>query len=171
LLSQGETGTILRIGLLALLVGTPLSFLLIPRFGVLGFIVNNLITQAVVTTLYIYWVRKLLKFNMWIGQSVRVYGASFIMGVLVWATLNAFRLGVGISNNGILLGVGFLVGVFSYLLLLPFMGAIESTEVDNLRVIFAKLGPLTPILNIPFVIIDRMINIRNRINAGWTTHT
>ena len=71
--SQGETGVILKIGLLTMVVGVPLSFILIPLFGVLGFILNNLITQAVGTTLYVYWVRKLFKFKMWVGQSARTY--------------------------------------------------------------------------------------------------
>lgn len=160
--SQGETRVILRIGLLTLLAGVPLSFILIPRFGVQGFIVNSLITQAVGTTLYIYWVRKLFKFKMWIGQSVKTYAAAFTTGGLIWATLTVLRLWAGISNNAILLGSGFLVGAFSYLLLLPLMGAIKPTELDNLKAIFGKFGPLTPLFNIIFIIIKRTINIRAR---------
>ena len=161
--SQGETRVILRIGLLTLLVGLPLSFVLIPYLGVLGFIVNNLITQAVGTILYIYWVRKLFKFKMWISQSVRTYLAAFIMGGLVWGSLILLRLWVGINNHNILLGSGFLVGISSYLLLLPLIGAIKPTELNDLTVISKQFGPLNSIFNITFAILTRMVRIRNRM--------
>jgi O-antigen/teichoic acid export membrane protein len=161
--SQGETRMILRIGLLTLLVGVPLSFVLIPYFGVLGFVVNNLITQAVGTILYIYWVRKLFKFKMWISQSLKIYVTAFTMGGLVWTTLSLLRLWAGINNDSILLGSGFLVGVSSYILLLPLIGAIKPTELNDLTVISKQFGPLNSIFNITFAILTRMVRIRNRM--------
>lgn len=161
--SQGETRAMLRIGLLTMAIGVPLSFILIPRLGVLGFIVNTLISQAVANTLHVYWVKKLFKFKMWIGQTVKTYAAAFTMGGLVWAILTIMRLWGGINNDGILLGSGFLVGAFSYLLLLPLIGAIELKELDHLNAIFGKFVPLTPIINILFIFMKKMVGIRNRI--------
>ena len=161
--SQEETKTILNIGLLTLLVGVPLSLILIPQLGVLGFILNNLITQAIGTILCVYWIRKLFNFKTWISQSVRTYVAAFTMGALIWATLSLLRLWARIDNNGILLGTGFLVGTLSYLLLLPLTGAIEPTDLDYLSIIFAKLGPLDRGLNILFATMNRIARIRNNM--------
>lgn len=162
LLSQGETWAIFRIGLLTMVVGLPLSFILIPRFGVLGFIVNSLITQAVSTILYVYSVRRLFKFKMWVGQSVRTYVAAFTMGGFVWATLIVLRLWMGIDNDFILLGVGCLVGFFSYLLLLPLIRAIELADLENLKNIFGIFSLFKPIFNLFFIIMMRVATIRSR---------
>jgi O-antigen/teichoic acid export membrane protein len=163
--SQGETKVILKIGLLTMAVGIPSSLILIPYFGVLGFILNSLIAQAVGNFLYIYWIRKLFKFKMWIGQSARTFIAAFMMGSLVWATSVVLRLWVGVSSDAILLGVGFLFGFFSYLLLLPLIGAIDSMELENLNDILGKSGPFKPIFNILFVIMKRLISIRTRTRS------
>ena len=160
--SQGYTWTIFRIGLLTMVVGLPLSFILIPCFGVLGFIVNSLITQAVSTILSIYSVRRLFKYKMWIGQSGRTYVAAFTMGGLVWVTLIVLRQWIGIYNDAILLGVGCLVGLFSYLLLLPLIGAIERADLESLNDIFGMFGRLKPIFSILFVIMMRIAAIRSR---------
>jgi len=161
--SQGKTGSILRIGLLTLLVGMPLSFILIPRFGILGFILNNLITQAISTFLYIYTVRRLFKFKMWIGQSIRTYFASFTMGGLVWVTLRVFRLWVGIDNGGILLGAGFFVGIFSYFLLLPLTGAIDLEELKKINILFSEWGFLSSLYNIFSTTMKKVIILRKKI--------
>lgn len=162
LASQGKTWIICRNSLLTMVVGLPLSFILIPRFGVLGFIVNSLITQAVSTILYVYSVQRLFKYKMWIGQSIRTYVAAFTMGGLVWATLIVLRLWVGIYSDAILLGVGCLVGFFSYLLLLPLIGAIERADLESLDDVFEMFGLLKPIFSIFFVIMMRVAVIRSR---------
>jgi len=162
LASQGKTWIICRNSLLTMVVGLPLSFILIPRFGVLGFIVNSLITQVVSTILSIYSVRRLFKYKMWIGQSGRTYVAAFTMGGLVWVTLIVLRLWVGIYNDIILLGAGCLVGFFFYLLLLPLIGAIERADLESLNNIFEMFGLLKPIFSIFFVIMMRVAVIRSR---------
>ena len=161
--SQGETGAILRIGLLTLLVGMPLSFILIPRFGVFGFIVNGLITQAVSTVLYVHSVQRLFKFKMWVGQSIRTYVSSFTMGGLVWVTLIVLRLWIGIDNDGILLGTGCLVGLFSYFLLLPLTGAIDLAELENINIFFYEWGFLTSLYNIFSTTMKKVIILRDKI--------
>jgi len=163
--SQGETKAILKIGLLTMAVGIPLSLILIPYFRVLGFILNSLIAQAVGTFLYIHWTHKLFKFKMWIGQSARTFIAAFTMGGIVWVTSVMLRLWVGFSSDAILLGVGFLVGFFSYLLLLPLIGAIDSMELENLNDIFGKSGPFKPIINMLFATMKRLISIRTHTRS------
>jgi O-antigen/teichoic acid export membrane protein len=164
--SQGETGLILKIGLLNMAAGIPLSLILIPRLGILGFIANGLIVQAVGVILNIYWVRKLYQFKTWIDQSAKTYIASFIMGGIVWATLNALGLLFGIHNGLILLGVGFLTGFFSYLLLLPMLGALEQADLNNLNNLSGIFGPLKPILNILSIIFTKIIIFRSRTSTN-----
>ena len=160
--SQGETNMVFKIGLLIMIVGIPSSLILIPYFGVIGFIVTNLIVQAAGTLMYIYWIKKLFKFKMWINQSARTYFAAFTMGALVWVTISALRLWVGINNEGILLGTGFLIGLSSYFLLLPLTGGIELTDLENIKVIFGKSGFLSTIVNILYVSLRKIIAIRSR---------
>ena len=160
--SQGETNMVFKIGLLTMIVGIPSSLILIPYFGVIGFIVTNLIVQAAGTLMYIYWIKKLFKFKMWINQSAMTYFAAFTMGALVWVTISALRLWVGINNEGILLGTGFLIGLSSYFLLLPLTGGIELTDLENIKVIFGKSGFLSTIVNILYVSLRKIIAIRSR---------
>ena len=162
--SQGKTTTILKIGLINLLIGIPLSIILIPHFGVIGFIANNLITGATGTALYIYWIRKLFKFKMWINQSIRTYTASFTMGGIVWATLTLLKLSTIPNNDILLLGAGLVTGATSYLILLPLIGGINQTDIENFKIIFEKMGPLTPIFNILTSIMKKLIIIQNRFN-------
>jgi len=158
--SQGETKVFLKLGLLNMVVGMPLSLILIPYFGIIGFIVNSLVIQAVGTLLYIYWVKRLFKFKMWISQSVKIYVAAFIMGVFVWATISVLRVWIGVNNEIVLLVTGFLVGFLSYVLILPLIGGIELTDLENIKFIFAKFGFLTAIFNILYIGMKRIMTIR-----------
>ena len=163
LMSKGETWTIFRINLLTMVIGVPLSLILIPRLGVLGFIVNGLITQAVSTTLCVYSIRRLFKFKMWIGQSIRTYVAAFTMGGFVWVTLMVLRLWVGIYNDVILIGAGCLVGLFSYFLLLPLTGAIDLAELENINILFYKWGFLTSLYDVFSSTMKKVIVTRSKI--------
>jgi len=158
--SQGETKVFLKLGLLNMVVGMPLSLILIPYFGIIGFIVNSLVIQAVGTLLYIYWVKRLFKFKMWISQSVKIYVAAFIMGVFVWATISVLRVWIGVNNEIVLLVTGFLVGFLSYVLILLLIGGIELTDLENIKFIFAKFGFLTAIFNILYIGMKRIMTIR-----------
>ena len=84
------------------------------------------------------------------------------MGGLVWATINVLRLWVGFTSDAILLGVGFLVGFFSYLLILPLIGAIESADLENLNAVFGKIRFLAPMFNIFFTYMKRVFAMRSR---------
>lgn len=162
LASQGETKTILKIGLLTMGAGIPLSLILIPPFGVTGFLIQSLAVQGINTILSIYWVRKLFKFQAWIFQSVRTYLTSLMMAGLVIVVENALQLGIGIENNALLLGVGILVGLFSYLLLLPLTRAIEPTDLDKITIIFEKIVFFAPIFKKFFALMKRVEAIRLR---------
>jgi O-antigen/teichoic acid export membrane protein len=164
LLSQGKTKDILKINLLTLVTGIPLSFILIPPFGVIGFIAISLIVQATGTTLYIYWVRKLFKFKIWSSQLVRIYVAALAIGGLVWVISNALRFWIGVNNDEILLGADLFAWLISYLVLLPLTGAIESVDLENINAIFGKSGFLAPVLNILLNFMKRVAAIRSRKN-------
>jgi hypothetical protein len=84
------------------------------------------------------------------------------MGGLVWVTLIVLRLWVGVYSDIILLGAGCLVGFFSYLLLLPLIGAIERADLESLDDVFGMFGLLKPIFDIFFVIMLRVAAIRSR---------
>lgn len=154
--SQGETKAVLVIGLFTMTIGVPLGLALIPYFGVIGFILTNLFTQTIGTLLNIYWIHK-LKFRGWINQSARTFVASFSMGIFVWITINMLRIWAGVNNNMIILIVGFIVGLLSYMLLLPLMKGIELRELEVIKDIFGRFGYLKPIIQIPYIIMEKIV--------------
>ena len=149
---QGKTKVTFVMNLLNLCMGVPLSLTLIPRFGIIGLLLAMIVAPKPGLFFALWWIKKNFGFMInWVA-SAKIYlsaGAAYLMASYLLAT---FSFG---DWCDLLLGGGLLVMIYS--LLIPLTGAMERSDIQNLRNIMGALGPLSPLFNMFLAIFERFI--------------
>ena len=152
---QGDTKTILRINLVSLAFSLPLAPILTLLYDVSGLISSVLISQLASTVYGLFLVRRKYKLSLdWIS-SLRIGAASSSSALLVYL----FLISVPLSNPVYKLVAGGLLYVTSFLIFISLTGAVNFIDVVNLREILSKLGPLTPLFNIPLNLVEKTLTL------------
>lgn len=153
---QGRTKVIFLSQLINLFFGLPLSIILIPRFGVIGLLLTAIIASKPNLFYALWWVKKNFGFTInWIA-SARIYISAGSASLVTYYLLT--------STNYMDWADLFLGGVFFFLiysLLVPLIGALEKSDINNLRNIMSGLGPLASIFNIFLAVVERLIRKTN----------
>jgi stage V sporulation protein B len=150
----GETKLVMKLNLLSLLISVPLAFLLVPSLGIMGIIIgipgSSLISNFI--GIYIEWKRYGVKADF--GSSARILLASSLAAIAVYLFLNFFA-----AAYWVLFVVGSILFMTVFLISAPIVGAITQMDVNNLRKMFSGLGIMSRLLEIPFLIIERLLKI------------
>ena len=139
----GETKMLMQQGALELILGVPLTFLLIPAFGILGVISGLLIAGMLGLFWMLYWTWKHYKVKVDFGSSTRILVASAIAAIPIYLSLNFLA-----TAEWIKLIIGGIIFLGIFILAAPITGAVNQTDTDNLRVRFSGLGIISKLLNI-----------------------
>ncbi len=148
---QGRTDLNLYLALLNLLVGLPLSFLLIPLYGVAGLIILGLITSIPSTAAGLIWVRRNFGATIEWGSSARMLAASAIAGAVTYIVDPYLT-----SLSWVRLLAGAVIFLAIYVATAPRLGAISRADIQNLRGILKSLGPLSGLVNPVLAVVDRL---------------
>jgi len=139
----GRTDITFKLSLLRFLIAVPLVFVLTMFYGVLGLIVSMVISSflPLICGLGIVVWRFGMRFD--VRSVLKIYLASFISAGL------SFFAGSYFSLFGYLvdLFLTFAVFLFSYLVLVPVVGAVGVGDLNNLRGIFGRFRLLAPFVN------------------------
>jgi len=128
--------------LLNLLLGLPLAFILIPRFGVIG-LIATLIASPRLGLLYgLYWIWRNYGFTVDFSSSGKIYLSAGIALLVVWPLLLSLHLSPWPS---LLLGASLYLLI--YLLLIVLLRLLDERDLRNLRRMVEALGPLSTLLN------------------------
>jgi O-antigen/teichoic acid export membrane protein len=148
----GETKLIMKMNLLALVISIPLAFILIPTYGIVGLILGPIISAIPSTFigLYLSWKRYGVKADF--ISSGKIFIASLLASGTVYVFISFFHL----AFWELFLG-GIVLFVCVYLISAPLIGAINRTDVKNLRDMFAGIGVISKILDVPLKIIERLL--------------
>jgi O-antigen/teichoic acid export membrane protein len=153
----GENKLVLEINLITLFVAVPMAFLLIPQFGLIIFLIGSQFTGApgTILGLYLLWKRYGVKADFL--SSGKILFASVLASVTVFLFLNFFK-----APNWVLLSSGTILFLLVYLISAPLVGAVNQTELDNLRAMFSGMGLISKILEIPLGIMNKILKIRRQ---------
>ena len=145
----GKTKFLLKMRVLTLCTGIPLAILLIPQFEIVGLIFASLIASIPDLSISLYWIWKHYRVRIDFSSSAKILLACGLSGLVAYLFVNGF-----FAPSWINLLVGATLFLLVYLVSIPVIGAIDQTDLNNLRVMFSGLGFVSKLLEIPIVIIE-----------------
>ena len=154
--ATGETRLLMKMSVLSLVLGIPTAFLLVPSIGIVGMIVGLQVAALPSTFIGLYHIWKHYGAKADFGASAKVLLATALATGIVYVFLSFVS-----AAYLVLLVVGFILFLVVYLISVPLVGAINQSDVDNLRTMFSSLGIISRLLELPLKIIEKLLKIRN----------
>jgi O-antigen/teichoic acid export membrane protein len=159
LTGMGETRMLMKLKALTFCIGVPVAFLLIPSLGVLGLIIVSTLVAGWPSLIFgLHWIWKRYETKADLGNSAKILLASIIAGLTTYLFLSAIA-----AASWILLGAGAIIFLAIYLISIPLIGAVNQTDINNLRSMFSGLGPAYNLLEIPLKLIEKPLILKDKI--------
>jgi O-antigen/teichoic acid export membrane protein len=155
LYATGDTKFLMKLNTLKLLLGVPSAFLLIPPLGVFGLILVIFIAGVPTILIGVYWTWKRYEAKADLRNSAKIFLASAIAGAASYLFQTAFAATAWIT---LILSAGLFLAV--YLVIAPLVGAINQTDISNLRVMFSGLGPVSRLLKALLDLVEKPLGIK-----------
>ena len=155
LFGLGETRMLMKQSITAIVVGVPLGFFLIPSLGLVGLIIANIFAGLPGLLWTLYWIWKHFKAKADFQSSAKILAASTIASFTAYlptASLN--------TANWMKLIIGLIIFLTVYVLSAPLIGAVNQTDISNLRTMFSGFGFISKILNIPLKAAEKVALIK-----------
>jgi len=149
---QGKTQLHFKITLIKSLVGVILSLTLIPMFGIFGFLAAHLAAELPSLTIMLWWIKKHYNVTIDWSSSIKILLSAATAAAITYAVTYVLNLA-----NWITLIIGAAIFLTAYLVTAPLMGAINHTDIKNLKEMLRVLGPIVPLLDMPLNIIEKLI--------------
>lgn len=138
---QGRTKIILMSNLLSLMIGIPVSLILIPSLGIIGLILTNIVARIAIVAFNSVIVKMEFKVGIELASSIRILLAG------VSSVFTAYFLQMLINSYAIVeLLIGGLAGLSVYVVIILVSGALTMEDIHNLRVIFRGIRPIRRVL-------------------------
>ena len=154
----GKTRVLMKLNLLAIALGIPLSFLLIPQFAIPGLILVDILDTLPSMLICTYWVWKHYGAITELKTTGKMLLASVIAAVVTYLFMTVFPA----TYAWMTLTIGATLFIMTYLIAIPFVGAINQQDVSNLRSMFSKLGFASKLLEIPLRIVEHQLRFLSR---------
>ena len=155
LTALGETKMLMKLNVLTLSIGVPLAFLVIPSFGIPGLIAVTITAGIPSMIIGLHWIWKRYGTKAELRNSAKIFLASALAATTTYLFLNIFT-----AAAWIMLTVGVTLFLLIYLLTAPLIGAINQTDIDNLRAMFSGLGIISKLLEIPLTLVEKPLQLR-----------
>ena len=151
---QGETKVTMKLSLISLVIGLPLSLMLIPMFGITGVIVTTLVAGIPSLVVGLWWIKRHFVATIdWIS-STKVLLASVIAAVITHIIVSQLNFQYWVE-----LVAGGIIFLMVYLVTAPLIRAVDENDINNLREMLSDLGPFSHLFNIPLNIIEKLLTI------------
>lgn len=153
----GETKLLMKLYMLTFAIGVPLAFLLIPSMGIVGLLILVIADgiPSMFIGLFLVWKRYETKVDL--TSSTKMLFASAIAAAITYLLLNALNMAEWAQ-----LATGIVLFLAVYLSAVAVVGAINQTDIKNLRNMISGLGLISKLLNIPLTITEKLLDIRNQ---------
>jgi len=152
IMGQGRTDITLKMTLLNLSVGIPLSLILIPSFGVIGLITTTLIATIPGLVAGLWWARRRFSISIDGRSGAKIYIASGIAGVIAYLITYPLTF-----PYWVILIFGGIVFLLVYFVLIIILKAIDMNDLENIKAMLRDLGPLYTLLKVPFGLVERLL--------------
>jgi len=150
----GETKMLMKLSMLTLSFGLLLAFLLIPTLGIVGVILGNILAGLPSMYCGLHWIWKHYQVRANFQISLRIFTASSIAAATTYFSLNFFH-----SVEWARLVIGAMTFLTVYLVAAPLLGAINQSDINNLRAMLSGLGFISKLVNIPLTFAERIARV------------
>ena len=140
----GETRISMIQSIITLAVGLPLGIVLIPTFGIVGLIVASVVAGLPSLFWVLHWIWKHYKARADFRSSAKIFAASTIAAVAAYLPTVFLN-----TADWLKLIIGLVIFLTVYIVGAPLIGAVNLTDINNLRTMFSSMGTLSKIINIP----------------------
>ena len=151
---QGETNVTMKLALLSLGMGLPLSLTLIPLFGITGLIVTTMVAGIPSLVVGLWWVKKHFGVTVNWKASAKIFLASAIAGTVTYMIMLQLSL-----QDWVKLAVGGIIFLATYFIAAPLIRAIDKSDINNLREMLSDLKPFSKLFDIPLSIMEKLLTI------------
>lgn len=151
---QGHTKYNLKLTLLTVIIGFPLSFVLVSQFGIIGLIVTTIIVGLPSFLLSLRFIKKNFGVSLDWVSSAKIVFSSAAAGVLTYVAISQLPF-----SSPIQLVIGVIIFVIAFLLLAVITRTINKADLGNVREIGNALGPLRKPLSVVLNLIEKLMNI------------
>jgi O-antigen/teichoic acid export membrane protein len=149
--SQGKTEVNMKLTLIAVATGLPLSLMLIPRLGVVGLILATLVAGAPSLIAALLYVKRHYGANVDLASSAKTLAVSATSALATSLLLVQLLL-----PSWAELVIGAVTFLTAYILMAPIIGAVETQDIQNIREIIKELGPISTLINQPLKIMGKI---------------
>jgi O-antigen/teichoic acid export membrane protein len=155
--SQGKTDVNMKLALLSSGIALVLNIVLIPTFGILGFLATNIVSGIPSLIIALWWIKK--NYNATINwvSSAKILLASILAAAVTYVVTLQLSL-----PNWVNLIVGAVLFLATYLVATPLFGAINKADIRTFQEIVCGLGPLAPLFVLPLSLIERLVTVFQR---------
>jgi stage V sporulation protein B len=151
----GETRTLLKQNIITVMIGVPLSILLIPAFGITGLIITSVIDGLPAFLWALHWIWKHYGVRADLQSSAKILAASAIAALAAYVPTRFLN-----TADWIKLVIGVMVFLIVYVEGAPLIGAVSLADINGLRTMFSGMGIITKMLNIPLRAAERVAQIK-----------
>jgi len=150
----GESKIVMIQNVITLIIGIPLAFFFVPSFGIIGYILGPYIVGKPSLFWGLYWARKHYGVKIDFKSSTKIFVTSAIAAITTFLILHFLATAEWIR---LLIGGTIFLGIF--LFAAPLMGAVNQTDINNLRTMFSGLGTISKLINIPLVLVEKITKL------------
>jgi len=154
----GETRMLMKQGIIAIVVGIPIGFILIPALGITGLIIANVFAGVPGLFWVLYWIWKHYKAKADFQSSAKILIASAIAAVAAYLPTVFLN-----TENWTKLMMGLIIFLAVYVICAPVIGAVSLTDINNLRTMFSGMGLVSKILNLPLIAAEKAAKTREHM--------
>jgi O-antigen/teichoic acid export membrane protein len=148
---QGKTKVTMKLTIISVLVGLPLSLTLIPRLGITGLIVTTLVASTPGLLIGLWWAKTHLNVSIDLTASVKILFTSAIAALTTYLVTSRMAL-----VNWMKLAAGASVFLGIYLTGIPLLGALNKADIQSLREVLSGLGPFYKLFKHPLNLIEKL---------------
>ncbi len=160
-----KTGQVMKQSLVNLAVGLIIAYFLVayfysvggPTYAIIGGLIGPLIASVPSVTWALYWSWKNYKVKADFRISAKILISSVLAALMAYLFITFFSLPYLIMLIG-----GFLVFCLVYLIAAPLTGAINQTDIENLKSMLSGLGLISKIINYPLLFMKKMRQFKNK---------
>lgn len=152
--SQGYTRYNLKLTILQVSIGFPLSFIMISQFGVIGLIVTSTVVSVPTWVLGLRFIKKRFDVSIdWVSSS-KILFSSAIAALSTYLVISQLTV-----NSLIQLLTGAILFTTVFVLTAVISRTISSEDIGYIREIVNGLGPLSKPLNFLVNILDKLMSV------------
>jgi hypothetical protein len=135
------------------MLGFPLGLLLIPRYGVKGFLFTDILTSKIGLIYMVLWVRKNFGIAIPWKNSLKIFFSSIISYLSCYIFISLFKF-----NPIIEIALGGIISIITYITLILLTKSIYSFDINNLKNLSRAFGPFESFYLKIIELMDKFIN-------------